>query len=181
MRTEKQTVPEFEFDEVAQDRAMARTMWWRCFRPSIVVLIETDENYHDAALLLLVPCMEKVYAIEHPQYKNRRVPYGKVVQRFFPYLGEEECDLFRRRVANGLKHDSFIRTEILELKYPGIEQFEHLPISLFQCWISETEVEDFDELPEDEKMSFLVINKLRFWEAVYPQIDEFYGEIGSNA
>lgn len=169
-------MPAIDLRDYTLNHAAAKAMWWSCYRPSIQMLFDTDKNLHDAALLLMVPCMEKVFTLENPQFKKRTVPYGEVLLRFFPYLGKEECELFRQRVANGLKHDSFIRSEIFDLKYPGSERYEHIPISLLKCWISDTVVQDFDELPEDEKMTFLVINKASFWEAVYPQIDDFYGE-----
>lgn len=148
--------------------ARAKEMWWNSHRPSIMHLLEGDKKFHDTALLQMIPCMEKVFTLEKPRIAGRNVSLAKVVKRFFPDWEEDQCELFRKYVANGLKHDSFARPH---------------SFSVTSSW----EDEDWPFRPMVIKVAFehpnfgvgktLLIDKVLFWDALYPQIDKFYGEM----
>ncbi|MCY3797671.1 MAG: hypothetical protein OXG84_07680 [Chloroflexi bacterium] len=148
--------------------ARAKEAWWRTHRRSIMLLLDADENFHDTALLQMIPCMEKVYALENNLSKNSKVSLAKVVKRFFPYWDEQQCDLFRKHVANGLKHDSFVRPHSFWVEDVTEEKG---PFRFPAPIVVTLERQGFG------KKSTLLIDKIAFWNALYPQIDKFYGEM----
>ncbi len=151
--------------------ARAKGMWWNNHRPTIQLLLDNDEKYHESALLQMIPCMEKVYALENNLSNKSRVSLAKVAKRFFPDWEEELCDLYRKHVANGLKHDSFVRPHSFSVKssWGNNERYSFFPVHIA---ITVTFMH-----PEYGEQKTLHINKLSFWEKLHPQIDEFYGEM----
>ncbi|MCY3863999.1 MAG: hypothetical protein OXG68_01025 [Chloroflexi bacterium] len=148
--------------------ARAKETWWCKHRPSIMLLLDADENFHDTALLLMIPCMEKVYALENNLSNKSNVSLAEVVKRFFPYWDEEQCDLFRKYVANGLKHDSFVRPHSFSVTSSAKDEARpFLPISIKVSF----------HHPEFGEQTTLSIDKVSFWNRLYPQIDNFYSEM----
>lgn len=148
--------------------ARAKEMWWRSHRPSIMHLLDGDKNFHDTALLQMIPCMEKMYTLENPRNVGRTVSLAKVAKRFFPGWDDDQCELFRKYVANGLKHDSFTRPHSFSVTSSWAD--EGWPFRPMVSKIS------FDH-PNFGLEETLLIDKELFWNALYPQIDRFYGEM----
>ena len=143
----------------------AKEAWRRKHRPSIVLLLESGEDFHDTALLQMIPCMEMVFALENPTKSSTNVSLAAVVKRFFPFWDEQQCELFRKHVANGLKHDSFIRPHSVTVTSSRKDEDRpFLPTTMALTF----------EHPEFGEATTLFIDKVSFWRTLHPQIDSFY-------
>ena len=113
-------------DILSEHRHRHDRIWFLYWRPQIEALMSGSSENYVAALMLIIPCMERTYTLKHPEwdyYKMKRagknakqLPIADVFKWFFRNENPQEYDQIIKVVAqgfaNGLKHDSFVRAEI---------------------------------------------------------------------
>ena len=163
-------------------------IWFVHWRPQIELLMAGSSDNYVAALMLMIPCMERVYTLAHPQWdsyqrkkageKHKRLPIDFVLKWFFKNEGSDEYDQIIETVAqgfaNGLKHDSFIRDEVR--LWDGF-------VGRIQSGQTGNEIDSFIHaqriralIPIEGTDGHVSIAPHPFWTVVKHRIDKFYIE-----
>ena len=147
--------------------ATSRNLWEVHWRPQIEYLmnnaiIDNVANNHVAALMLMIPCIDRTFTFIDPQESNE---YTTAMLKWaFP---EEDVGIsakdykkcikeMRDGLVNGLKHDSFLRGKVV---------------------ISNT---DSNPLPFYVNQGPVVVNPSGFWTHVRNKIDGYYADKPRN-
>ncbi len=113
-------------DILGEHRDRHDRIWFIYWRPQIEALMSGSSENYVAALMLIIPCMERAYTLSNPQwdfYRRKKtgndakqVPPVEVLKWFFtnenPRKYDEIISIVAQGFTNGLKHDSFVRDEI---------------------------------------------------------------------
>ena len=173
-------------DILGEDKNKHNKNWFVYWRPQIENLMSGSKENYVAALMLMIPCMERVYTLKNPDadhYRQKKhgknikpVPIESVFKEFFTNENPQEYDQIIRTVAiglaNGLKHDSFIRDEI------------HLSdelVARHRSGVTGDAIDSAWYLPRTQaivsmKDGRVAIAPSSFWIVVRRQIDKFYLE-----
>lgn len=164
-----------------------RDVWFLFYRPQINLLMSGSIDNHVAALMLLWPCMERVFTLKHPEFdpahpQGSRTGVSDKVLRWFLIdqdrrnLDDDQLEaaisVLHKQLVNGLKHDSFVRPGVLfedrvpimtSIPDPGANS--PLPV-IVESYRPPLELED----------DHVIIGTTLFWRMIQERIDRFYLE-----
>jgi len=172
--------------DILSDRNRHDRIWFVHWRPQIEILMSGSAENYVAGLMLIIPCMERVYTLIHPEkdvYKQKKA--GKeakhalirdVLKSFFTNENPEEYDeiigIVAQGFANGLKHDSFVRDEIcLYDENVARVQSGNTGDAVDSAWFTRR-TQAVVKMADGR----VVIAPRSFWSIVKRQIDKFYLE-----
>ena len=148
----------------------AKDMWETFYREQIDELMSGGAVNYVAALSLMIPCMDRVYTLLHPECDRDEVPrpdtsYGwRVFEKFFPAPGFDESvyDYLNKNLRNGVIHYAFMRGAI------GIDN----TFSDTTYYGDGSNV--FHQLMTSDGRIVLLIAVPWFWKRIKTRIDRFY-------
>ena len=172
--TEENTKPENVDNDIQNRRSQIYgSRWFIWWRTQIQVLMSGSPDNHVAALMLMFPCMDRVYTLCNPDNmsgdpKDWRGYTPKMLKYFFekpPEVKEEEYNkaikVASNDLVNALKHDAFIREGVV-LK-DTVHQMENGSV-----------VYPYIPYPISFADGKARIAPTAFWNTVRDRIDKFY-------
>lgn len=163
------------FDTSAENDAL---IWFKYWRPPIETLMNGSTDNYYAAMLLMYPCMERVYQLNSGRIGEKGLT-GDVLKAFFPPeegIDNKKYNELISKVANsmrhGLTHDAFVREEV--------ELWDGVSLS-FSSGISEDESQEDATIYAEINKAInpkvdgkVVVNVKRLWVSVKTTIDSYY-------
>lgn len=151
-----------------------KEIWFIYWRPQIQTLMSGSPDNHVVALMLMIPCMDKVYTLHNPNNlpgnpKKWRGYTKEMLKYFFEKPAKVEKERYNKaintvsdRLVNGLKHDTFIREGIVLL-----DTNPHIGEDGFVTYRS-------NPYPISLVGEVAYIAPTAFWNTVRDIIDDFY-------
>ena len=178
-------------DIISEHRNRHDRIWFLYWRPQIESLMSGSPENYVAALMLIIPCMERTFTLKHPERdyyrskkagtKAKQIPIADVLKWYFRNENPEEfdqiMDIVAQGFANGLKHDSFVRDEIclLDENVAPVQSGNTGNAADSMMHIRRTQA------ISSMKDGRVAIAPRSFWYVVQHKIDNFYIEEYSRA
>ena len=142
----------------------ARAAWNNCYKSAIEHLLQTDERFHEFAMLGLLVCMEEAYRLKTYRDENRLASdSGEMIKMYFgDDIPQKQLNILKMQFVNAMRHQSTLENwGEFNLQYDGREKpLQHWEI----MHISDGE----------NSADFIKIYPIVIWNRCAPQIDAFY-------
>ena len=165
------------------DSATYRDVWFIHYRPQIQILMSGSSDNHVAALLLIIACMDRVYVLANSDKSGKRGYTRDMLKFFFSKPeGQDEKEYERRMktltndFVNALKHDSFVRENVMLSDMVGMVQTGGVDDQAIEVVIQGHR--RIAVTYEDDGK--LTIAATAFWSYIRDFIDRFYSQTSTK-